>query len=60
MGRLAHDQDETVVLTTHQLDMAQELCDRVAIISKGQIIADHPVEELLDIFGQEHYQIRVD
>ena len=45
--QLAKDNGKTVVLTTHQLDMAQELCQHVAIISKGRIIADHPVEELL-------------
>jgi len=57
--RLAREQGKTVVLTTHQLDMAQELCDRVAIISKGRIIANEPVEELLDLFSEEYYQIRV-
>jgi len=57
--RLAHEQGKTVVLTTHQLDLAEELCDRVAIISKGRIIADQPVEELLDLFSEEYYQIKV-
>jgi ABC-2 type transport system ATP-binding protein len=60
VGRLARDLGKTVVLTTHQLDMAEELCDRVAIISKGRIIADHSVEELLDIFSEEYYRIRVE
>jgi ABC-2 type transport system ATP-binding protein len=58
--QLAHEQHKTVVLTTHQLDMAQQLCDRVAIISRGRIIADHPVEELLDIFGHRYYQIKLE
>lgn len=57
--RLAQEQGKTVVLTTHQMDMAEELCDRVAIISKGRIIADRPVEEMLDTFREEHYQIKV-
>jgi ABC-2 type transport system ATP-binding protein len=59
VGRLAREQGKTVVLTTHQLDMAQKLCDRVAIISKGRIIANQPVEELLDLFSEEYYQIKV-
>jgi ABC-2 type transport system ATP-binding protein len=59
VGRLAREQGKTVVLTTHQLDMAEELCERVAIISKGRIIADHSVEELLEIFGEEYYRIKV-
>jgi ABC-2 type transport system ATP-binding protein len=57
--RLAQEQGKTVVLTTHQLDMAQELCDRVAIISRGRLIADQPVEDLLGLSSQEYYQIRV-
>jgi ABC-2 type transport system ATP-binding protein len=57
--RLAHEQNKTVVLTTHQLDMAQEVCDRVAIMSKGRLIADQPVSELLGLFRQEFYQIRL-
>ena len=59
IAKLARERGKTIVLTTHQLDMAQALCDRVAIINKGQIIADKPVRELLDIFRQEYYQIKV-
>jgi ABC-2 type transport system ATP-binding protein len=60
VARLAREQGKTVVLTTHQLDMAEALCDRVAIISRGRIIADQPVEELLDLFREEYYQIEVE
>ncbi|HEY3342103.1 MAG TPA: ABC transporter ATP-binding protein [Anaerolineae bacterium] len=57
--RLAREQGKTVVLTTHQLDMAQELCDRVAIMSNGRLVANQPVSELLGVFREEYYQIRV-
>ncbi|MBN1937925.1 MAG: ABC transporter ATP-binding protein [Anaerolineae bacterium] len=57
--RLVQEQHKTVVLTTHQLDMAEELCDRVAIISKGRIIADQSVDELIDLFSSEYYEIKV-
>jgi ABC-2 type transport system ATP-binding protein len=60
VGRLAREQGKTVVLTTHQIDMAQELCSQVAIMSRGRIITDRPVEELLEVFAEEHYQIRVE
>ncbi len=33
---------KTVLLTTHYLDEAQELCDRVAIIKSGRILAEGP------------------
>ena len=33
---------KTVLLTTHYLEEAQELCDRVAIIKSGKILAEGP------------------
>ncbi|MEM8535095.1 MAG: ABC transporter ATP-binding protein [Chloroflexota bacterium] len=59
VNRLAREQGKTVVLTTHQLDMAEELCDRIAIMRQGQLIADQPVSEILGVFQQEFYQVRV-
>jgi ABC-2 type transport system ATP-binding protein len=58
--RLAREQGKTVVLTTHQLDLAEELCDRVAIVNKGRVIANEPVGELLNLFSEEYYQIKVE
>jgi ABC-2 type transport system ATP-binding protein len=55
---LAREQGKTVVLTTHQLDMAEELCDRVAIMRSGRLIADEPTSVLLHLFEGEHYQIQ--
>jgi ABC-2 type transport system ATP-binding protein len=57
--RLARDYGKTIFLTTHQLDMAQDVCHRVAIIIKGQIITDQPIGSLLEVFQQEYYQIKV-
>ncbi len=37
----------TIVLTTHYLEEAQELCDQIAIIDHGKIIANQPTQELL-------------
>lgn len=37
----------TVVLTTHYLAEAEELCDRIAIINHGRLIADKPTRELV-------------
>ena len=59
MVKLAREAGKTVVLTTHQLNLAEELCDRVAIINRGRIIADRPVGELLELFREDYYQIKV-
>lgn len=39
----------TVVLTTHYLEEAEQLCDRIAIINHGRLIADKPTRELVDM-----------
>jgi ABC-2 type transport system ATP-binding protein len=58
--RLAAEEGKTVVLTTHQLDMAEDLCDRVAIMRTGRLIADQPTAALLQLFQGDHYQIQLD
>jgi len=55
--RLAREQGKTVVLTTHQLDMAQELSHRIAIMRRGRIVSDLPIAELLGKFRQDRYRI---
>jgi len=45
--RSLHDQGITVVLTTHYLEEAEQLCDRIAIINHGKVIANEPTRELL-------------
>lgn len=57
--RLAHEQGKTVIITSHELDMVQEVCDHVAILRQGRLVADKPMDELLALFRQEHYEIRV-
>jgi ABC-2 type transport system ATP-binding protein len=42
-----NDQGVTVVLTTHYLEEAEQLCDRIAIINHGKLIANEPTRELI-------------
>jgi ABC-2 type transport system ATP-binding protein len=37
----------TVLLTTHDIDEAEALCDRIAVIDKGRIVATGPTRELM-------------
>ncbi|HEU4809990.1 MAG TPA: ABC transporter ATP-binding protein [Sphingomicrobium sp.] len=45
--RSLNAQGVTVVLTTHYLEEAEELCDRIAIINHGKVIANEPTRELV-------------
>ncbi len=50
---LVEQQGKTVVLATHQLQEAEQLCDRVAIMDRGQFIASGSLEDLQITFGRE-------
>lgn len=45
--RELHARGTTIVLTTHYLEEAQELCDQIAIVDQGQVVACEPKEQLL-------------
>lgn len=50
----------TVVLTTHYLEEAEQLCDRIAIINHGKLIANEPTRELLARAHEKAVEVTVD
>jgi len=44
---MLNDQGVTVLLTTHYLEEAQELCDQIAIVNHGEVVACEPKADLL-------------
>ncbi len=52
--RAYRGQGRTVLLTTHYMDEAERLCDRVAIVDHGQVIALGSPRELIVSLGGEH------
>ncbi|MDB5715247.1 MAG: transporter [Sphingomonadales bacterium] len=53
-------QGVTIVLTTHYLEEAEELCDRIAIINHGELIANKPTRELLGMAMEKVVEVTVD
>ena len=51
--------EKTIIFSTHILSEAEAICDRVVIISKGQIVADGSVEELKQ-GGQSSLSLRIE
>ena len=49
-------QNKTVILTTHYMEEAEELCDRVGIIDYGKLIALGTPEQLKDKFGAKNLE----
>lgn len=50
----------TVVLTTHYLEEAEELCDRIAIINHGRLITDKPTRELVGMAREKAVVLTLD
>ena len=53
-------QGVTVVLTTHYLEEAEELCDRIAIINHGRLIANEPTRTLVGRASEKAVEVTVD
>lgn len=49
-----------ILLTTHQLEVAEELSDRVAIINRGRIVAEEATEDLIRQFSGSTYLIETE
>lgn len=47
----------TVIISTHDMDVVQELCERTVIISQGRVIADDKVANLLELFSTRAYRV---
>lgn len=45
----------TIILTTHYLEEAEQLCNNMAIIHKGEMVAQGPVKELLSKMDKETF-----
>jgi len=52
--RLAQEKKITIILTTHYMDEAERLCDRVGIMDHGRIIALGTPQQLIASVGGDH------
>jgi len=57
--RMNREEGVTVVLTTHYMEEADYLCDRVAIIDQGRIVALDTTEKLKDLIGADVITLEV-
>lgn len=58
--RQLNAQGTTIVLTTHYLEEAQELCDRIAIINQGKLVACENTGDLLNRLDSKALTLAVD
>jgi ABC-2 type transport system ATP-binding protein len=48
-----------VIFSSHQLELVERLCEAVAIINRGRLVASGPVEELRASGGERRWQVEV-
>ena len=60
IGGLRARGEVTILLTTHYLDEAERLCDRIAVMHSGRIVALGTPAELRSELGEEILEIRVE
>jgi daunorubicin resistance ABC transporter ATP-binding subunit len=51
--RVLHDQGQTILLTTHYMEEAEALCDRIAVVDHGQILAEGTLDKILADSGAQ-------
>jgi len=60
ISKLKEEYNMTVFLTTHYMEEAENLADRIVIIDHGKIIADGSLEELKEMVGKDVIYVRFD
>ncbi|WP_410765209.1 ABC transporter ATP-binding protein [Haloferax sp. DFSO60] len=60
LRRLADERGLTVMLTSHDMSVIEDLCDRVIVVNHGQIVADDAVTGLVELFRTSAVRIIVD
>ena len=54
--RYVKDHGVTVLLSSHNMLEVEHLCDRVALVNKGQIVAEGKPQELKDTYGSQNLE----
>ncbi|GAA0589878.1 daunorubicin resistance protein DrrA family ABC transporter ATP-binding protein [Virgibacillus siamensis] len=59
LRKIASDQGKTIIISTHDMPVVQDLCERTVIINAGRVIADERVDQLLRLFETSAYQVHL-
>ncbi|WP_416150441.1 ABC transporter ATP-binding protein [Salipaludibacillus sp. HK11] len=57
LKKIVKDEHRTIIISSHDMPVVQELCDRTVIINKGTVIVDEKIENLLKFFETRAYSI---
>lgn len=58
--RLVDEEKKTFLVSSHNMDVIEEICDRVLILHEGRVIADDAITDLLDSFETQVYEFELE
>jgi len=56
LKRLSEDEEVTIVLTSHDMDVIEQVCDSVLLLKDGSVLTHQPVDQLIDAFRTKKYR----
>lgn len=60
LTKIAKQEGKTILLTTHDMHIVEDICEEVIIINDGKIIAHNQVENLMNLFQVQAYNLIVE
>ncbi len=57
LKKIVREEQRTIIISSHDMPVVQELCDRTIIINKGSVVVDEKVENLLNLFETKAYSV---
>lgn len=54
---IAKDMHKTILLSSHDMHLVQDVCEEVIVLNKGKIVVQDKVSNLLDMFSRMTYEI---
>jgi ABC-2 type transport system ATP-binding protein len=59
LRRIVQEQERTVIVTTHDMNVVEDICEHVVIINEGRVVADDKTQNLLNLFQVRSYELTV-
>jgi len=59
LRELVEKDGRTIILTTHQMELAARVADRIGILSEGKLIAEDSLSNLVAFFRQQDYELEL-
>ncbi|MFD2639205.1 ABC transporter ATP-binding protein [Piscibacillus salipiscarius] len=60
LKQIVSEQGKTIIISTHDMPIVQDICDRAVIINGGKVVADEKVEDLIKLFETRAYSFTIE